>query len=747
MATFYVGILCFLFLLAAFDLLVGVSNDAVNFLNSSIGSKAAPFKVILLIAAIGVFVGATTSNGMMDIARHGIMQPDLFSFHEVICIFLAVMVTDVVLLDVFNTLGIPTSTTVSMVFELLGGTFAIAMLKIAGDATHTLEFADLINTDKALSVILGIFLSVIVAFVIGTIVQFVVRMVFTFDYKPKMKYLAGLFGGIAVTTIIHFLLINGLKSATFMTPEHLEWIHTHTLSIIFICFVVSGALMQVLYWMKIDILRIIVLLGTFSLATAFAGNDLVNFIGVPLAGYSSFCDFSANGANNPDQFLMGSLNSSAHTPIIFLIAAGCIMVFALITSKKAHNVVKTELGLSKQNEGDEMFGSSAVARSIVRNCTAFGKFLHRVLPAGLFTWLDGRFNTDKMEMENGAVYDKMRATVNLVISSLLIAFGTSMKLPLSTTYVTFIVAMGSSLSDRAWGRDSAVFRITGTLSVIGGWFITAGVAFCICAVVSLAMFWGGQVIMVAFVIVAIGLLVRSHLKYSQKEKEQHDQGDNVFEQIIHSADKAKTLELLKEHTRETNSYILQFVADTFRSLTDAFVKEDLKTLRKNIKDIDNAKEMEKKIRRRELIGLRKIEENTAIVKSTWFHLDRNCNMQLIYCLKRLCEPCKEHVDNNFTPISAENVKEFMPLREAVTQYMEQTREAIINNDYSKSDSLALTGDEIKEQLSDLRHKHEKAMQHDPNMRSSLIYLSLLQETQELTDTTRHQLRASHRFQE
>ena len=357
METIYLCIIIFLFVLAVFDLIVGVSNDAVNFLNSAVGAKAASFKTILFIAGIGIFIGASLSNGMMDIARHGIYQPEHFYFAEIMCILLAVMLTDVVLLDVFNSMGMPTSTTVSLVFELLGGTFALSLIKVNNDAT--LALGDLINTDKALSVIMAIFVSVAIAFFFGMLVQWLARIVFTFNYTKNIKYSIGLFGGIAATSIIYFMLIKGLKDSSFMTPENKQWIQDNTLLLIASFFVFFTALMQVLHWLKVNVFKVVVLMGTFALALAFAGNDLVNFIGVPLAGYSSFIDYTTNGAGaSPDSFLMTSLLGPAKTPWYFLIGAGAIMVYALCTSKKAHAVIKTSVDLSRQDEGEENFGST-----------------------------------------------------------------------------------------------------------------------------------------------------------------------------------------------------------------------------------------------------------------------------------------------------------------------------------------------------------------------------------------------------
>lgn len=606
MEIVYFSFIVFLFMLAVFDLVVGVSNDAVNFLNSAIGAKVARFRTILIIASIGVFVGATMSNGMMDIARHGIFQPQMFSFNDLLCIFLAVMVTDVVLLDVFNTLGMPTSTTVSMVFELLGGTFILSLLKIATDETGLLGFADLLNTDKALSVILGIFLSVAVAFIFGTVVQWLSRLIFTFNYTSKLKWKIGLFGGIATTCILYFALLKGLKDSSFMTPEYNAWIKENTMYLVGGCFVVSTVLMQVFHWCKINVFKIVIFMGTFALALAFAGNDLVNFVGVPLAAYSAYQDFAANGAGQADTFMMSSLNESAKTPFIFLFLSGVVMVYALATSKKAQNVVKTSVDLSRQDEGEEMFGSSRVARSIVRGANNVNEFFSKYTPKPLVRWIDARFNKDEAILAQGAAFDLVRASINLVLSGLLIALGTSLKLPLSTTYVTFIVAMGSSLADRAWSRESAVFRITGVLNVIGGWFLTAGIAFSACALVTIAMYYGGAVVMALFVFVAVFILIKSN--FSTKRKDETDYEEQLFKGIMNAKDKAECWGLLKKHVCATQQEMLDFVWKTYEDVVNGFVDEDLKTLRRAVKRIDAEKSRRKKLRQRELVGMRRIDK-------------------------------------------------------------------------------------------------------------------------------------------
>ena len=744
MESIYLGIVIFLFLLAIFDLTVGVSNDAVNFLNSAIGAKAASFKTIILIAAAGIFCGATMSNGMMEIARHGIFRPEAFHFNELMCIFLAVMVTDVVLLDIFNTLGMPTSTTVSMVFELLGGTFALAMLKIAA-GPESLTFAELLNTEKALTVILGIFLSVAIAFFFGTLVQYLSRIIFTFNYTTKLKWTIGLFGGIAVTAIIYFMLIKGIKDASFMTDAHKLWVKDNTLTIVGGCFVFFTVLMQILHWCKVNVFKVIVLLGTFALAMAFAGNDLVNFVGVPLAGFSSYTDFMANGNGVANDYLMGALNEPAKTPFIFLFLSGVIMVISLITSKKAQNVIKTSVDLSRQDDGNEMFGSSAIARSLVRSMTTLGNNISKIIPEKVKVWLDSRFNKDEAILANGAAFDLVRASVNLVLAGLLIALGTSLKLPLSTTYVAFMVAMGSSLADRAWGRESAVFRVTGVLTVIGGWFITAGAAFIICFFVTMIMYFGGMTAMVIMIGVAAFILIRSNNKYRKKMKSEKQ--DDVFQQMLSSKDKAVVWNLLRQHVRENLVKVLDFAANTYGQMTDGFIREDLKSLRKAVSSTNDEKDILKKIRRKETLGMRRIDRNVAIEKNTWFHLGSNSSEQMMYCLKRMCEPCKEHVDNNFNPLPAECAEEFVPIRDMLKSLLERTKDIIDKGNYEEADLVLAEGEELKTCLSRLhKMRIERMQEENSSVKLSLVYLNLLQESQELVSIMRHMLRASRKFQ-
>lgn len=743
METIYFGFVVFLFVLAVFDLMVGVSNDAVNFLQSAIGAKVAKFKTILTIAAIGIFTGAAMSNGMMEVARNGVFHPSFFSFQDVMFIFLAVMASDIVLLDIFNTLGMPTSTTVSMVFELLGGTFALALMKVAGDPS--LHVADLMNTSKALTMIMAIFVSVAIAFVVGAFVQYISRTLFTFVYKNNsLKWKIGIFGGLAFTAIIYFMLIKGLGNVSFISDAAHEWINTHSWTICGICFVVTAVLSQVLFALKVNVFKILVLTGTFALAMAFAGNDLVNFIGVPLAGYSSFQDYSANAGGDAAGYMMDSLNGPAHTPVLFLVAAGLIMVISLATSKKAFNVVKTSVDLARQDAGDEMFGSSKMARVLVRFSTNTASALSELVPNGVKRWFAKRFDNENVVLPQGAAFDEIRATVNLVVSSLLIALGTSLTLPLSTTYVTFMVAMGSSLADKAWGRESAVFRITGVISVIGGWFITAGAAFILCFFVALAMSLGGLTMASILIALSIVLLVRSNIKYKKKQAE--EKGDVIFNQMITSEDNAETLRLLTQHIRQGQSQFLDFVNVNYLNVTEGFISEDLSRLQKAESAMRKERQELKQRRRKEMLGLRRIDPGVAIEKSTWFHLGVNSCGDMLYSLRRICDPCEEHIDNSFVPLEKERIKEFLPLRDTLLYLLKRAVVVISTENYTDSDKLREQCEEFKSCLSSTRQGQIERMQTSKeNITVSYVYLNLLQETHEIASSLQHLLRASKHF--
>ena len=744
METIYIVIVAFLLILAVFDLFVGVSNDAVNFLQSAIGAKAARFRTVLIVASVGVAVGAMMSAGMMDVARHGIMHPVNYSFHEVMVVFLAVMVTDVIILDVFNTLGLPTSTTVSLVFDLLGGTFILALVKMAGDPT--LALSDLLNSDKALSVIVAIFVSVAIAFVCGVLVQWLSRIIFTFRTKNH-KVAESVFGGISFAILAYFVFIKGLSKSPVFATDAKVWIDANTTMLLGAVFAAATLLSYLLLLMRVSVFRLVVLMGTFALAMAFAGNDLVNFIGVPLAGLSSYQDWVSHGAGNVDTFMMGSLMESAKSPFLYLMIAGGIMIFAMATSKKAQNVVKTSVDLSRQDESDEMFGTSRAARSIVRATQECGQFLVRYLPKGMMQRIDSRFNKEEIVLKDGAAFDMVRAAVNLVLASVLIVIGTNFKLPLSTTYVTFMVAMGTSLADRAWSRESAVFRVTGVLSVIGGWFVTAGVAFATCALVCLTIYFGGFIAMFAFMALAVFLLIRSNIQFARKAKKASPE-DASFKLMMRSRDPEIVWDVLCKHVSRTQSGTCEFALDQYNDIVESFSDQNLRGLRRVHRALNDKLDELTKIRRREFLALRRSPSQISLERNTWFHLGFNSNQQYIYCLKRMLDPAKEHVDNNFTPLPQSYRDEFEPMRQRINDLMKITAQMLDTRRFDRYRETMLEADSCKNTLSVYRKRHIDRMQRSTNSaeyKVSLIYLNILQESQELLSIMRHQLRAGKKL--
>lgn len=747
----YLVVIVFLFALAIIDLWVGVSNDAVNFLNSAIGSKAAKFKTIILVAALGVFIGAAISNGMMDIARHGIFRPEQFTAKELMCIFMAVMLTDVLLLDLFNSMGMPTSTTVSLVFELLGGTFCLSCMKIATDTTGLLTFSELLNTSKALEVILGIFLSVGIAFIVGTVVQWLTRLLFTFNYTPRLKWFIGLFGGISITAILYFVLVKVVANSPVIPAAITGWVNAHTAIFITAIFIVSCILMEILYLIHVNVFKIIVLFGTFALAMAFASNDLVNFVGVPLAALSTYTDFAAH-STDASTYTMEALNAPANTPVYFLLASGFIMVLALVKSSKAQRVVQTSVNLSRQAEGDEMFGGSRVAKSIVRSAQHFSNAVSSIMPKSVVRWVDARFNTQEAILEDGAAFDLIRASVNLVLGGLLIIMGTSLKLPLSTTYITFIVAMGTSLADRAWTRESAVYRITGVLSVIGGWFMTAAIAFVAAGIVCLLCYWGGFVMIGILVVVVIFALWHGLHKTAQPD-EQQTALDECYQQLQIARTEEDKWRMLKCLHRLGTAYILSETKKLYAQTCQQIGNEDLHGLKHTCKQLKDIQLWKRKLRSRELVGLRSINPTLALEKNTWFHIGSNAGEQMLYGLRRIAVPCYEHLDNGFSPLPEDLRCELGIVADQTIGFFDK---AIHTYQEPEEDIKQLSAniEAYKTQLSALRKKHLDrltTMTADDNhalpQQTAWLYMNILQESQQLLSELRHYLRAYNHFQQ
>ena len=740
METFLPIIIIFIFVLAILGIVAGVSNDATNFMSAAVGTKSASYRAVTIIASFGIIIGSLMSNGMMEIARNGVFSPQYFFANEIVYIYLAVMIANLILLDVFNSLGLPTSTSVSLVFELLGATVAIAMIKLrSGEITAGLS--ELINTDKALTMIVGIFLSVAIAFIFGAIVQYITRLIFSFNYLKNLKWKIGIFSGIATTALIYFMLIKGMKGAAFITADMHSWIDAHTWQLLGISFLFFTLLMQLLYFLKVNVLKLVVLIGTFALAMAFAGNDLVNFIGVPLAGLDTYLDVRNSGVAI-DALSMGSLNTMSATNTIYLIAAGLIMVVTLLTSKKAKIVLQTSLDLSKQNGGNESFGSSAIARSLVRFTNNMVTAIDNILPAKTKNWIEKRFDNREMILEESAAFDLIRGSVSIVLASMLIALGTSLKLPLSTTYVTFMVTMGASLSDRAWSRESAVYRVTGMFSVIGGWFITAIVAFIICFVIALLFYFGGVIAMIAMIALAVYIIIKNRAKSNKTEE-----NDVIFEKALNATDKEEIYSCFIQHNKESINYMLHLAKDIYTNIVDSFVKEDIKTLRKASNDCRDAKQQMKLLKRKEILIMRRLDEN-MVRKNTWFHLSYNCIEQILYSLRRICDPCKEYVDNSFTPLDKKYLPEVESLKEKVFWSIDAADITIYNSSYNDVDAIMERIRKREDLTTEMSHQQMNRIQNDKeNIDLALLYLNIIQESSEIITEIRHILRSEAKLNE
>jgi phosphate/sulfate permease len=729
MENFYIFIVVILFLLAISDLIVGVSNDAVNFLNSAIGSKAAPFKIIMLVAALGILVGATFSSGMMEVARKGIMHPEKFYFSEIMLIFLAVMMTDIILLDAYNTFGLPTSTTVSIVFELLGASVAIALVKMKMEGQSFAEMGEYINSTKALAIISGILLSVVIAFLVGALVQYLTRILFSFDYSKTYKRYGALFGGLAISVITYFMLIKGAKGSSFLTDSSVEWINTHTMTILGLSFVGWTVILQVLMlFTRVNIFKIIVLVGTFSLAMAFAGNDLVNFIGVPLAGFESLKTFLADPSTQADTLLMASLQGKVQTPTLYLLLAGLVMVITLWTSKKSRSVTKTTIDLSRQGEGYERFNSTGFSRLIVRQTRTFNRVVGYIVPNRVTNFIEERFDNKKAGKSAGPAgssFDLVRASVNLVVAAILIAFGTSLKLPLSTTYVTFMVAMGTSLSDRAWGRDSAVYRITGVLTVISGWFLTAFLAFTVSFLIALLISWGGLIAILILIGLSILLLVRTHLLHRKKSAEQlkEETGEDS-----HKNDKKATIDQtcinnISEFLMESNAI--------YEGIIEGLINEDRRTLKKLKPRIDELNKNSKHLKDN-------IHKTIVLLREDSFEAGPHYVQVLDYmremahCLTFIDQPVFKHVSNNHKGLVEAQEAELASLAKQFVGFNESIRQAVVENDFDRMAGITAEQQKLLTFVYDLRKKQLKRIKSEiVGTRNSNLYINILQESKNL----------------
>ena len=728
MEQIYVIMLIVLGVLAVIDLIVGVSNDAVNFLNSSIGSKAVSFKTTMIVASFGVLVGALFSSGMMEIARSGIFIPSMFSFNDVMIIFLAVMITDILLLDVFNSIGLPTSTTVSIIFELLGAAVCLALYKIymSDDSFDTL--GNYINTKKASTIVSSILLSVILSFSIGSIVQYISRLIFTFHYEKKLKYFGAIFGGVAITAITFFILIKGLKGVSFISKEQFAWIDANQLMIVGANFIVFTFLSQLLIsYFKINILRVIILIGTFALALAFAGNDLVNFIGVPIAAFNSYEIFNGSGVSG-DDFMMGALaNDDIVAPFYFLLFAGVVMVVTLWTSKKAKSVIETGVNLSRQGDGDEKFTPNTASRFIVRSGVYMGDGINYFLPKKLQIKIDSRFkNVEKPTKrgDNEPAFDMVRASVNLMVASILIAIGTSLKLPLSTTYVTFMVAMGTSFADRAWDRESAVYRIAGVFKVIGGWFFTAIVAFVMAFVMAYILKVGEIFAFVGLLLFLGIMLYRSSRKHKQKVKEEAEV------KSLRKEDIGTVNDMITESSAQI-SKVFRKTSALYSNLIDNLSLQDLAKLKENKKD---QKKLEKEIdelKSNVFYFIKNLDDN-SVEASKFYILILGYLQDMVQSIDFITANSYSHVANNHKQLKFNQIRDLKTIDKQLQHLLQLLEDSFKSEDFYRIDLILNDKEILLETVSELISKQIKRIRTtETSPKNSKLYFALLLETNDL----------------
>ena len=730
METYYLVILVILVLLAISGLVVGVSNDAVNFLNSAIGSKAASFNVIMTIAALGIMFGVTFSSGMMEVARKGIIHPEHFFLDEIMIIFLAVMLTNIILLDLFNTFALPTSTTVSIVFSLLGGGVAVSLIKITGSDAAISDMSNYINSSSALLIITGILLSVVIAFSIGMLIQFMVRVLFSFNFEKYIKYFGALWGGISISAITFFILIKGAKGSSFLTAETVVWIKENTMLILGMSLLGWTILLQLLQWLfRLNTLKLIVLVGTFALAMAFAGNDLVNFIGVPLAGIEAFKAFIAAGVSDPSAYLMSSLSEPVQTPTSFLLIAGLIMVIALWTSKKAKSVMATELDLGRQDEGYERFESSGMSRGIVRVSIAISSGFDRFIPSRLKHYLNQRFDKNTFQenkTDTGMSFDLVRASVNLVVASALISFATSLKLPLSTTYVTFMVAMGTSLADGAWGRDSAVYRVSGVVTVIGGWFFTAFSAFTFAFMLAYLIHWGGMFAIIALVLLAAFILYKSismHRKREAEMKKKSGMADMEGEDI--------NGENILNNCSMSVYKTLSSVSILFSNSITGLIDMNRKTIKRSIKEIKELNKETKILKNNIYKTILKLQED-EIESGHYYVQVLDYLRETAHCLTFIAEPVFIYIDNNHPALNKVQQSELKEISEQINIFFSETIQTIKKSNFDNLTELLETQQSILENITRLKKIQLKRIKNrETGTKNSTLFLNTLTETKNL----------------
>ena len=730
MSEIYTVIIGILGVLAISGLFVGVTNDAVNFLNSAIGSKVASMKVILSVASVGILIGVVTSSGMMEVARSGMFNPGLFTFHEVMMLYLGVMFANVILLDLYNSWGLPTSTTVSLIFCLLGSAIAVSIYKIAADpAQGVASLGQYINTSRAMGIVSAILLSVVIAFTCGTVVMYISRVIFSFRYTVPFNRYGALWCGASLTAIIYFAVFKGLKSV-LAGHAFIRFVDENLLAALAVCWGVCSLLLYIIQRFRINILRITILSGTFALALAFAGNDLVNFIGVPVAGFDAFSIARHSGDAS---MLMGALNENVPANFLVLLAAGVIMILTLWTSKKSMHVSATELSLSTQSDegSEQQYGSSLFSRTIVRAALNINTGVERVIPPRVRTAIAHRFEYEDVE-HSGAPYDMIRATVNLTTSALLIAIATSLKLPLSTTYVCFMVAMGSSLADRAWGRESAVYRISGVMTVVAGWFVTALGGFLIAFVVGLALIYGG---IPAFVIITV--LCGWMLIHSNFRKKDDKSGS--------AAPAVQTNEDIIASLREEVCATMESATKIYDRTLIAVMQENRKVLRDMVKEANDLFYHSRDRKYTLLPTLKKLQGNDVNTAHYYVQVVDYLN-EMTKALMHITRPAFEHIDNNHEGLSKEQVKDLMDINDDVESIYRRINQMLREGDFADIETVLSLRDMLFESIAEaIKSELTRINEARSNTKASMLYLTILNETKNMVLQSRNLLKSQQYF--
>lgn len=733
MDPIFIVILIVLAVLAVIDLIVGVTNDAVNFIGASLGTKIASKRTILTVASIGVLVGVVTSNGMMEVARSGVFHPDMFTFSEVMMLFVGAMLADVILLNTFNLLGLPTSTTVSLIFELLGSAVAVTCYKVANDSGLTLaDVGSFINSGKALAMISAILVSVALSFVVGVVIMYISRILFSFRYQKAMNHYGAIWCGVALVGILYFAIFKGLKSSGLISPETMAMLNDNIVMILFYCWIGFSVLLFILQRMKVNIMKITILSGTFALALAFAGNDLVNFIGVPIAGLDSFQMALDSGNEN---MLMAGLAEPARVNPWLLIGAGLVMVLTLFFSRTAMKVAETSISLASQNDEDERFNSTAFSRALVRFAVAISNFYEKVMPRKWALAIEKRFEPITEEEREGKAYDNIRAIVNLSAAAMLICIGTSFKLPLSTTYVIFMVAMGSSLADKAWGRESAVYRISGVMVVISGWFVTAIAAFLISFVIGILLMWGGWIALIAIILVCGYALCHSLIFKSKKTV---DDKKSLITNTDADTDVLYTCTQIVSTTMERVSYI-------YNHMLVALFNENRKALKEAVA---SSKEMydEANERKYEIVTTLKRLEDSKIETGHYYVqvVDFLCEVSkaLLHCTR----PAYEHIDNNHRGFTEEQIMDLKQINDEVDEIFNRINDMLREKDFTHLDDIMVMRDKLFGTIAEkIKSQIKRLKTEDMSTRGSMLYMNILNETKTMVLQSRNLLKSQAYF--